>query len=1169
MNKQSLLSFGILLLFLVLSFGVQGQKVTKNFQAESLKTVLKEIEDQTGFSIMYKTDELNENRKVTASFNDANVEEVLNKVLGRDLSFTIEDKMIVIFNKTNALQASSQPVGIKNKNVSGVISDANGEPLIGVSVRVKGTTQGTTTNFDGEFQLNNVAENAELEITYIGMNPQVISVSGKTHFEVIMRDDDKMLEEVVVTAMGIERKSKSLTYATQKMDNDELMRVQDANFINSLQGKAAGLTITPNAGGAGGSSKILLRGNKSVLGNNTPLIVVDGIPMSNPVANQQGIGGGQAMGYSFTTEGSDALSSINPDDIESINILKGANASALYGSAASNGVLIITTKKGKEGSLSVGLSSNATFERPMILPSLQNTYGARANTTTGSVASDSWGKKMSELTAEELGVKNITDTPQDYIGDFFGTGSTLNNSISISGGSQLVQSYFSYGNTNSNGMIENNHFNRHTISFRQSYNLFKDRLKIDASVNYINENTKNRPGGGTSLNPLFNLYTAPRNIDMNHYRENYVEDGTWMSNPYNYYAKTENGYQWTSETTELEGPKQNWIYTSADQNNPYWLINRINRYSQQERVYGYLSGNVKLLDGLNAQARLSIDRSKRNSRTETSATTQFPATMLDYGEYRQGSSNTNEIYLDWMLNYNEQFGNFAVSASAGYTAHHLAADNFSMIATATVEDAYRRIIPTAVNVFEPWAGLTGGRSYNKTIDWDEGAFFTGQIGYNDYLFLEGSYRRDWYRAFRQFSIHRGTPDNYGYYSLGLNGLVHEMLELPTFWNYLKLRTSYSEVGNSIPNIMYHAVSVNQLTGAVVPSPYSYFQNPIPEKTKSFEAGYDASFFRNALSWDLTFYYTTLNNAYLLIADRGKSKPVNSGVIRNRGVETSLSYAYNIANNMLWKTGINFAYNDNKILSTYRDENDRESLIEQQIGFGGKVQIKYKEGGKYGDLYATDFARNEDGKVILTDEGQPRLSSTKFGKYMGNMNAPYQLGWNNTFTYKDLSLYFLVDGRIGGKVISFTEAYLDLKGLSSRSGDARLAWEANPADLTFTYVDSSDESHSVPGMLLEDGQLTSIENYYRGIGGDINATQYVYDATNFRLREVSLGYTFRNLLGDSKNLSLSVIGRNLFFLYNKTPVDPDTSISTQNSLGSVDVFNMPSTRSLGLALSVTF
>ena len=1152
-------------------------QITVKADNETVRSILKKIEKQSDMTFFYNEALTDLNKKVSVNVKNSSLESTLNQVLKTTgLAFSFQGKTIVLTDKNKIVPATetTKPqsnITEKGRKVTGVVRDAAGETLIGVAVAVHGSANRVATNVKGEFELQNVAPDATLDISYVGMKAQSIPLAGKTTIAVVLSDDTKLLEEVVVTAMGIERKSKSLTYATQKMNNDELMRVQDANFINSLQGKAAGLSITPNAGGAGGSSKILLRGNKSVLGNNTPLIVVDGVPLSNPVKGQQGIQGGQAMGYSFTTEGSDALSSINPDDIESINILKGANAAALYGSAASNGVLMITTKKGQDGKLTVGVTSNATFENPLLLPQLQNIYGAEVNTFAGTVAGESWGRKIADMTTQETAVKNLTNVPQNYINDFFKTGNTFNNSVSISGGSKFVRSYFSYGNTNSGGMIDNNKFNRHTISFRQNYSLFKERLKIDASINYVNQNTKNRPGGGTSLNPLFNLYTSPRNVDMNYYRANYkINDGTWMSNNYDYYQLSNKSYIWTSGQTELKGPKQNWVYTSADQNNPYWLINMINRTDEQNRVYGYLSGNLKLMDGLTAQARLSIDRSGSTAKTETSATTQFPSTMLDYGEFRQNISNTSEFYLDWMLNYNKEFGDIAVSASTGYTAHQITGNSQSLlISRATAEDALRRVIPTAVNLFDPRAGITGGRDYGKFINWDEGVFFTGQLGYHDYLFVEGSYRQDWYRAFKQFSVSRGTPDNYGYFSFGVNALMHEIVKLPTFWNYLKLRTSYSEVGNSIPNVMFSSVGVNLLTGASTPSPYAYFENPIPEKTKSYEAGFDASFFKNALTWDMTLYHSSMNNNYLLVGVSGKQKPVNTGIIRNMGVETTMSYSMNLAKNLLWKTGVNFAYNNNKIMKTYKDKNGNESLIEQQIGFGGKVQIKYREGGSYGDLYVTDFARDENGKIKLTNEGKPSLSSDKFGVFMGNMNAPYQLGWNNTFSYKGFTFYFLADGRIGGKVISFTEAFLDFEGLSARSGAARQAYEADKDNLTYRYKDSQGAEHTVPGMLMPDGQLTSIEAYYKGIGGDVNASQYVYDATNFRLREVSLGYTFRNLFGPAKNLSLSMVGRNLFFLYNNAPVDPDTSISTQNSLGSVDVFNMPSTRSVGLALTVTF
>ncbi|SMO57614.1 TonB-linked outer membrane protein, SusC/RagA family [Saccharicrinis carchari] len=1138
----------------------QVVRITLDLENLSLGEVLSTIEKKSGYYFTYNRNQVNVDSKISVHAESKTIPELLNIIFNdKGINYEVKDENVVLYRVDQA-----------KRTITGTITDKNGEPVVGATVMVKGTTtDGTITNFNGEFTLD-VAEGETLVVSFIGFEQQEIIVGESSFYKIVLQDSTEQLGEVVVTAMGIERKAKSLTYATQSMDNEDLMRVQDASFINSLQGKAAGLKITPNVGGAGGASKILLRGNKSILGNNTPLIVVDGVPMSNPVKNQRGIGGGSEMGYGFSTEGADALSSINPDDIENINVLKGANAAALYGSAASNGVIMITTKKGKEGTLSVSVSSNVTFEDPMLLPELQDQYGAgiNLNTDPAKISANSWGNKISSMTPEELEVEGLTNTPQDYIKDFFRTGSTYNTSVSLSGGTKNILSYFSYGNTTSNGMIENNNFTRNTIAFRQSYSLFKDILNVDVSINYVNQSTKNRPGGGTNQNPLYHLYTSPRNTDMNFYKNKYkIDDATWMSNSESskhlVLVDPEKGlYKWVYEPVELSGTRQNWLFDAPDQNNPYWLINQNNRRDQEDRVYGYISTNVKLTEGLNAQARFSIDRSASSTTDERGATTQYPNSMMDRGVYGEWNRKSHEFYLDGMLNYDKTFGDYTVSASAGYSAHKITGNSRGIFENATAYDYSLMRVPTAINIFDPRAGAGSSRSFSKSINWDEGLFFTGQLGYKDFAFVEGSYRRDWYRAFTQFKD-RDVADNYGYFSFGANVLMHEMISLPEFWNYLKVRASYSEVGNSIPNIMYASSNVNLVTGGVTPSPYAFFDNPIPEVSKSFETGFDVSFFRNALSWDVTYYNSTLNNSYLIVGSGGYSKPVNTGVIRNQGVETTLTYSLNLTKDLLWKTGVNFAYNSNKIEETYK-EDGKEALIAQQIGFGGKFQIRYKQGGSYGDLYATDFKRNEDGSVVINGEGRPLLSSDKFGKFIGNMNSPYQLGWNNTFSYKNWSLYFLVDGKVGGKVVSFTEAYLDKLGLSTRSGADRLLADQNP-ELVF----EDDEGDEHPAMRLPDGQLAPIQKYYEGIGGDINATQYVYDATNFRMKEVSLGYRFKDLFGKTKDLTLSAIGRNLFFLYNDAPIDPETSLSSQNSLGGFDIFNMPTARSYGMSVSVKF
>ena len=1134
--------------------------ISLDFANAPLSEVLNEISRQTSLSMVYNAKDVDPNRKVTIHANREKLSNVMTDLLkNTNTTYSVRDNHLVVYStkETPTVHSTMQQ---KQRTIKGTVSDEYGEPLIGVSVLVQGTTTGTITDIDGNYTLEILNDEAVLEFSYIGYQKISLRVAGASSFNIIMKEDAQQLNEVVVTAMGIERKEKSLTYATQQVKGDELMKVQDANFVNALSGKASGVTITPSAGGAGGASKILLRGNKSILGNNSPLIVIDGVPMTNNVNGQTGFDGGSNLTYSSTSEGSDPLSLVNPDDIESLNILKGANAAALYGSAAANGVLMITTKKGKEGRISINVSSSATFDRPLLTPKIQNVYGATVDPTAETLSVDSWGKKLSDLTADELnysGAKLRNTASNDDVNDFFRTGATFNNSISVSGGTETVRTYFSYANSYSDGMMRNNNYKRNTLSFRQSYSLFNKKLNVDLSLNYVQAKTKNRPGGGTVMNPLYDLYRMPRNVDLNYYKENYyIENGKWTSNEQSYFDSKNN--KWTTGTVELTGPKQEWAYWQNGMNNPYWMVNTRNSISEEERAYGYISANYQIIDGLKIQGRLSLDRTKMKGTSERMATTWNISAMEDYGMYGQDLNWINEVYVDALLSYDKQIKDFSISATTGWTGHTLKGETQKLWAKATTANWKHDTMPTLINFFEPSVsqGNVSERSYTLSSNWDKGLLFTGQIGWQEKVYLEGSYRRDWYRAFKQYS-YRGTPTNYGYFSVGANALLHQIVTLPEVITNLKVRASYSEVGNSIPNVLYNARNTDPLTGAAVPSSYSYFNNPIPEKTKSFEAGFDISLFGSALNWDMTYYNSAMHNSYLTISDLGGlKKPVNAGVIRNQGIETTLSYNLAFAKDWMWRTSVNFSYNYNKIEKTYTKEDGTSAKLEQSIA-GGKVMVRYDEGGSYGDLYAQDFKRNEDGSIKLVN-GAPQLDTQNY-VYLGNMNSKFNLGWSNTINYKDFSLYFLINGRIGGKVISLTEGMLDAVGNSQRTADARLAAEANNL-----YTATGE-----PAMYMSDGQLVSIEKYYRQVGGNTYGTQYVYNATNFRLGELSLGYTFRNLFGASKHLSLSLVARNLCFLYKDAPVDPDLALSTQNGLGAFDVFNMPSARSFGISLKANF
>lgn len=1151
----------------------------------------------------------------------------------------------------------------------GTVIDENGEPVFGAVVFVVGTTNSTSVDFDGNFELGNVKHGSEIRVMLMGYACDDQVWNGKD-LKFVMKEESTALDEVVVTAMGIMRKEKSLTYATQLVKADDLFKAPDANLINSLEGKISGITITPSAGGAGGASKITLRGNKSIMGDNAPLIVVDGVPLTNSIRGQ--VSDAANITYTGSSEGSDPLSMINPDDIESMNVLKGANAAALYGSRAANGVIMITTKKGKEGKMEVAFNSSTTFDTPLMTPRLQNSYGAYKSGDVNTLAYNSWGDRLTGTKTRNEnspmidgdrayfneGYQNavqLRNYAKDDVAEFYGVGINANNSLSVSGGTEKIQTYVSYSNSQSKGMIESNRYSRNTFAFRQNYKLW-DRITLNVNVNYNQTKTKNRVGGGTVGNPIYHLYTTPRDVDMEYYKKNYKADGEWLSSGtmtqdengnlvfsggQHYYLDKEDGtYElMTDGYVELKGQQQQYAYQSPGMNNPYWLTNMANGETDEERFSASFNGTVRIIDGLNLQARVSIDNTKYQNEGGTYASTWGPVDMYRYGTYYLDKSRTNEIYTDYMLSYNKEFAkDWSVSASAGYVGHTLKGDaSKTYIGNATIDmaadgknvikegEAYP--ISDAINRFDPTSGGRGVTSKSKSSNWDQAALATAQIGWKDVVFVDGSYRHDWYRPFKQFT-YLGTKESYGYFGVGANAILSDIIKLPRWWNYAKYRLSYSEVGNSIPNTVYNAVGVNEILGTTGVSSRNRFI-PIPEKTKSFETGLEMQFLRDCLTLDLTYYNSAMHNSYLEIAGtNGKSQPVNSGIIRNQGIEVTVGYDWKINNNWRWQTNVNFSYNHNRIVETYKDKSGRSKDMDTKLA-SGKVQLLYRKGGSYGDIYITDFTRhktdvyqytayegyvdennvfvygdvvkfttektatttvkgenvgdmvevvvntelvNKAGDIYVTN-GKPSLggeavitqggkiavrnANKKFQKYAGNLNSPCQLSWSNTFTYKDFSLFLLINGRIGGKVISLTEGYLDRYGASERTGNAREYAEKN-------NIYTADGRH---GMYLNNERdMVSVEDYYTFVGTSY-AGDYIYDATNFRLRELSLGYTFRNLFGDYKNLSISFVCRNLFFIYKNAPVDPDVSLSTANGLGGIDVFNYPSARSFGLNIKL--
>ena len=1158
-----------------------------------VEDVLKKIEKEAKCLFVFNT-QVDTQRKVNLNVKNKTVSEVLDIMFkGTDVSYSIQNPNIMLSKraaaqeqaKGNKSAATAAQATNGSRIVTGNVTDASGETLIGLTVKVAGTSVATATDIDGNYSIKVPAGSNELEFSYIGYQTVKQPINGKDKIDIVMRDNTKLLDEVVVTAMGIARKEETLSYSTQTVGGDELTRAKEANLINSLQGKSAGLVITPNSGGAGGASKILLRGNASMLGNNSPLIVIDGVPMQNSVNGQMDMdGGGATMMADGSKESSDALSQLNPDDIESITVLKGANSAALYGSAASNGVLMITTKKGKEGQLRIDVSSSTTFETPLKLPQIQSVYGAQMSGSVEngfSMGSYSWGQRMNSLGNEYYDTANspyhLTRNSYD-ISDFYRTGTNFNNSISLSGGTKVAQTYFSYGNTTANGIVENNKFERHNIALRQSFSFFKDKLKIDISANYINQKTKNRPTGGTFFNPIYQLYTSPRNLDMNWYRKNYYDtNATWESNPYSYIVSQvgsngmpisviENGR--TVTLSDSNYGKQVWFTDAINLNNPWWLLNRMTSEEVINRTFGSITANWQIIPDLNLQARIKYDYNERNDESRQYASTWGNAEMIDRGRLILDHTKSSDFYGDFMLSYNKQIQDFTIGVNAGGSMMNSSYDQWMITPIAKSGAPYTEdlscnqfvLSDIYINSSDNYGGLT-------TKNWERAIFATAQVTWQDKVTVEGSYRDDWYRAFTQF---KDMDPHFAYYSAGASAQMNKLLSLPDQINELKLRASYSEVGNSIPNNLFLAsASRNPATGAYISSAIINFKDPKPETTQSFEAGFDVSLLDRSISLQATYYNAIMKNQFMKYEGAaGKEIYINGGKVRNQGVELTASYIFAPNNDFSWITTFNYAYNDNKILTVARKQNGQKYIHEVDMGNLSGLKIKFEEGGSYGDLYAVDFMRDEiTGEIVVDpDTGAPFKLNGQANEYLGNMNAKHTLGWSNTFNYKDLSFYFLIDGKVGGKVISFTEAYLDQFGTSQRTAEARDLAIANNL-----YWTSEDGTITKPAMYIPGtNTLVPVDQYYQTIGGGSPVGRnYVYDATNFRLREISLAYTFRNLFGPSKNLTVSANARNLFFLYINAPIDPDTSLSTQNALGNVDIFSMPTTRSFGISLKASF
>lgn len=998
--------------------------------------------------------------------------------------------------------------------ISGTVidKDAN-EPLIGANVLIKGTTVGTVTDLDGKYTLQ-AGDKDILVFSYLSMKTIEEPVNGRTVINVKMTSDTETLGEVVVTAMGIKRQSETLTYSAQTVGGKEVNDIKSVNMINSLQGKSAGLTITPNSTGAGGSSKILFRGNKSINGSNQPLIVVDGVPLMMNITNAQ-----VDMNYGGQRDGGDAMSTINPDDIAQITLLKGASAAALYGAVAANGAIMITTKSAQSGKVSVNVSSNTTIENPMVLPKFQNQYGVSDNGTY------SWGEKL-------------TSKSPNYAKEFFRTGFTTNNSISLSGGNENIQAFFSYANVLSNGITPKNDYKSHMFNSKVGFNVLKT-VHIDFTAKYTNQHIENQPASGYLWNPLTGAYLFPRGEDWEGYKEQFeVYDagrGAMIQN-------------WTNVKQQQFG-------------NPYWMLNRMTPITDRNRYE--FGGNVKwdITPDLNIQGRMRYERGDEHF--VHNAYSSSVGDLYPMGRMKDNRYFSEQLYGDFLISYNHTFNEFSVSATGGssftktQTSH---VDMWGEGSKFSIHDGKPDGNIYYPNIFTP-NNYYGNLAYLQEGDWItkkriNSIFATAQFGYHEGLFLDLSARNDWSSA---LSFTDGC--SFFYPSAGISFLLNKFVDLGKNVDLVKVRASYSIVGNDVPvfvtNLRYRLKKMGEIS-APDKAPFRTLK---PEKTHSLEIGFDGTFFQNRLNIGLTYYKTNTKNQFFSISAPWESglrnRYVNAGNVENSGFEISAGWYSQFTDNFSWTTNVNFSYNDNKIKELVDELPDGLTLKD----FGG-AKVILKEGGRYGDLYVRHIMRDDNGKPLVNEikneageviQRLPVLSGDGSSDltYVGNMNAKVNMGWSNNFRYKDFTFSFLIDAKFGGKVLAMTEAALDGWGVSQRTADAR-----NKGSITI------------------DGVTFDPKDYYQTTGNDnfnspYAVENYVYDATNVRLREVTLGYTFRNLFGVGKNLTAALIGRNLFFFYKDSPMDPDISAGTGNGMQGADMFGLPTSRSFGLNLKLNF
>ena len=1072
----------------------QNWRMSMNEKSIVVKDVLTKIENSSEFRFFYEEKKVNVEKKVDVVTTNATIDDIMSLLFNSEgIEYRVLDSNYIVLKPKGDSSSSSINSSQQKKSITGKVIDKSGTLLPGVSVVIKGSATGVITDSGGTYSISNIPANASLQFSFIGMKKQEITIGNSTVINVVLEEETIGINEVVVTALGIEKSAKTLTYTVQKVGGEELTKVSNPNIMNSIEGKVAGLTLN-KASGVGGGVKIVIRGNKSIQRNNQPLYVIDGMPMTN---NRS-----ESVSSAFNSlDNGDGISNLNSEDIESINVLKGASAAALYGSQAANGVILLTTKRGKAGVTKIDFTSTASWDNAINLPKLQNSYGQSAKS-----AEDSWGAP-------------ILSCP-DNISGFFKTGTTFMNTISLSSGNENMQTYLSLGNTTSKGIIENNNLSRNNIFLRESANFFKNKLIVEASANLIFQKINNPPSSGTQYTSIASLYLFPRGLDLSPYKE------------------------FEKFNPDRNINTQNWYITpSSGSQNPYWITNRMLRENQRNRTMLKLSLKYNIANWLNFQVRGNLDKTLYNSETKLYYGTTPNYAYLN-GYYEVSRTEDPTYYADALFTSTHSFGEkFKINAviGASITDSH----NEGQYANSTVLK-----IPN-VFIMQNMMMQTGTSIGSSTESHQQlqALFGNFSLYYDEWLGIDVTGRNDW------SSNLSFTPNgSYFYPSFGFTGLLHEVVSLPKVISFAKVRASYAIVGNTVPVYVTNPLSSLNSGGIIAFNNTTPFTDLKPEMSKAFEIGTEIKFFKNEFSVDFSYYKTNTINQFFTVAvppGTGYSyRYVNGGDIQNSGVELVVGYSPIPKNALRWSSFVNFSANKS-LVKELAEGFDQFVINDDLSGYANILKV----GGSYGDIYGQTLKRDSEGRIIISATGIPVASGTK--DLLGNSSPKFQLGWNNNISYKNFSLSFLIDGRFGGKVMSLTEANLDFYGVSKVSGEAR--------DNGGIHINGVVENTSTPVTTVDPQKWYS--NVSRSAVGE-----YMYDATTISLREFSFGYSFptkRMNMNKVNKLNLSLIGRNLIYFYKPAPFDPENTYSTGNGFSGVDIFTLPSTRSLGIKLDVSF